>query len=1008
MKVHNLLVTGSHTSSGEDIKFISSSVATINNAQNDRLNSIESITGSIVSKTGSFATTGSNLFKGTQTLSGSIIPAVDNAYDLGSVTHQFRDLYLSSASLYIDGTKVLSSTTQELQITTDAGQSFKILEAGSDTITLQSNDGNITLATSGGGDVIMDPTNGIIALKGTTTIYAGNRILSSDGNNIHFGNGVVISGSLLATGTNLISGSSQILNGSGIISSSTQLPSGIVSSSSQVTGYGFSTTGSNTFLGSQIVTGSLFISENLIVAGSSSIQHISSSVVNIADNIITVNALNPSVRFGGLAVIDSGSNPQVSGSMLFDSINNQWLFVHQNQGTVTSSVLLMGPETYNDLGNETYITANRLVKSTGIEHLTDSNISDNGTTVTILSNAVVNGTFSATGTTLVSGSAQITYGSISSIPSGIVSGSAQVDVMSTTNIARLATTGSNIFTSNQVVTGSISSTGNIKSEGVLQWNNGIGALSYGGGSVTMETNTTAPILLRTNGTTAITISTGQTVTFANDILTGIDKGIKFDSSGASGHPEISVDSGVNLNFKNSAGLTNLRLKNNGELIVSGSINIANGSATNTLNINQPGSSTTEFHLGHFSNGTYISNNYYYSGGHLYTDNTLGSSTILLDTNGIYLRASGPNAVPGNHMFISGSGQIGIGRIDQTKRLDIYDANTLGTDDIVRAFQNLAYNHAFYRSQRNGGANMLIGATRDNVDGNIPANVSILWNVSNHDIAIGANNTEDVRILASSGNVGINDTNPSKKLTVNFGSTQLGGITVYGSARQETIFKSTGEHCFLYIDSAHSSTYLPVLHLQRSSSTFGTIGLQRASNSDPVGAYEESEMIVGSTASVSLSLQTNGARRVKIASGGSVTVYNNLSVNGNLTARNFSRNIKSWAPAGGTGSGTSTTYNWADELASVSGNFDSGGYYRGFIRSGNGAHYYGYHFDILVGSIGYGGNSLQFKVQNVVGANSPWAGGCGFPPFGTVDTTGFVHVNNPCGEYLELYITKLGG
>jgi hypothetical protein len=312
MKVHNLLVTGSHTSSGEDIRLISSSVATINNAQNTRLNSIESITGSLVSKTGSFATTGSNIFIGTQTVSGSIIPAVDNTYDLGSVTHQFRDLYLSSASLYIDGTKVLSSTTQELQITTDAGQSFKILEAGSDTITLQSNDGNITLATSGGGDVILDPTNGIIALKGTTTLYAGNRILSSDGNAIQIGNSVTMTGSLVVTGfietqelrttyisssilyrsgstkfgddlddthsftgsltvsgsinvpgSGLVSGSSQItysgLNGvpSGIISGSAQLPSGVVSGSVQVDVMSttniarLATTGSNTFSGIQ-------------------------------------------------------------------------------------------------------------------------------------------------------------------------------------------------------------------------------------------------------------------------------------------------------------------------------------------------------------------------------------------------------------------------------------------------------------------------------------------------------------------------------------------------------------------------------------------------------------------------------------------------------------------------------------------------------------------------------------------------------------------------------------
>ena len=65
------------------------------------------------------ATTGSNTFVGTQTHSGSIIPAIDNTYDLGSLEYQWRDIFVSSGSLYIDGTKVLSSTNQELQITTD-------------------------------------------------------------------------------------------------------------------------------------------------------------------------------------------------------------------------------------------------------------------------------------------------------------------------------------------------------------------------------------------------------------------------------------------------------------------------------------------------------------------------------------------------------------------------------------------------------------------------------------------------------------------------------------------------------------------------------------------------------------------------------------------------------------------------------------------------------------------------------------------------------------------------
>jgi hypothetical protein len=263
---------------------------------------------------GTLATTGSNLFKGSQTISGSVIPAVTDTYDLGSETNQFRHLYLSSASLYIDGTKVLGSTTQELQITTDTGQSFKILEAGSDNITLQSADGNIELKSSGGGDVILDPTTGVIALKGTTTLYAGNKILSSDGNAIQIGNSATITGSLIVTGfietqelrttyisssilyrsgstkfgdelsdthsftgslsisgsisvpgSGLISGSAQVLNGSGIWSGSAQLPSGVVSGSAQVDVMSttnivrLATTGSNSFTGNQTLSNGIFL-----------------------------------------------------------------------------------------------------------------------------------------------------------------------------------------------------------------------------------------------------------------------------------------------------------------------------------------------------------------------------------------------------------------------------------------------------------------------------------------------------------------------------------------------------------------------------------------------------------------------------------------------------------------------------------------------------------------------------------------------------------------------------
>ena len=248
------------------------------------LDSLNTFTSSQYISNSYFATTGSNSFIGNQNISGtifltgSIIPNTDNIYDLGSSTKSFRHLYVSSGSIYINGAKVLSSTAQELQFTTDAGQSIKILEAGTDTITLQSADGNITLASSGNGDVVLDPTTGVIGLKGTTTLYAGNKIVSSDGNAIQFGNDLGITGSITTTGNvnginlstfsssiastlsnqntatssyetkgrGIVSGSSQITYASissipsGIVSGSTQtianLPTGVVSGSIQVLG----------------------------------------------------------------------------------------------------------------------------------------------------------------------------------------------------------------------------------------------------------------------------------------------------------------------------------------------------------------------------------------------------------------------------------------------------------------------------------------------------------------------------------------------------------------------------------------------------------------------------------------------------------------------------------------------------------------------------------------------------------------------------------------------------
>ena len=413
------------TSSASDkltyLESTTSSLNTFTSSANGRLNSLETASGSIITDLNSY-TSSNNIVIGTiQATTSSLNSFTSSANgrlsSLESTTSSLNS-YTSSNNIRLG---VIETTTGSLNsFTSSASGRLSSLEASSGSIRTDFNtytsSNDSTNSTQNGKLSALETSSG--SLNSFTTSINSKigsiEISTSSLNSFTSSINTTIKNKL--DSDNVISGSIQvnITGTSGFTSFSSSIAT--IDSAQDVrltsiegrTG-SYATTGSNIFQGNQVITGSLFVSQDLIIAGSSSIQNISSSVLNIADNIITVNALNPSVRFGGLAVIDSGSSPQVSGSILFDSVNNQWLFVHQNQGTLTSSVLLMGPETYNNIGNETYVTANRLVKSTGIEHLTDSNISDNGTTVTILSNAVVNGTFSATGTTLVSGSSQIDH-----------------------------------------------------------------------------------------------------------------------------------------------------------------------------------------------------------------------------------------------------------------------------------------------------------------------------------------------------------------------------------------------------------------------------------------------------------------------------------------------------------------------------------------------------------------------------------------------------------------------
>lgn len=124
--------------------------------------------------------------------------------------------------------------------------------------------------------------------------------------------------------------------------------------------------------------------QSIAVNGTASIaylQQVTGSAKVIGDAYIILNADTPSQRYGGLKVYDSGSSPVSTGSFIWDSENNDWFYEYQKDAT-DYAVALFGPE-FATKGTPSYPGTHKVQKGTGGHHLGDSNITDDGTSVTI-------------------------------------------------------------------------------------------------------------------------------------------------------------------------------------------------------------------------------------------------------------------------------------------------------------------------------------------------------------------------------------------------------------------------------------------------------------------------------------------------------------------------------------------------------------------------------------------------------------------------------------------------
>ena len=318
-----------------------------------------------------FATTGSNLFTANQTISGSIIPSVNNAYDLGDATHWWKDIYVSTGSIYIGGVKAISTNSDgTIQVgaqvvqtsaslasvglpvppTGSAGSSQSTI-VGSQNITgSQSITGSLDVSGSLAvtGSLFINGTSYTAASSGTSGSNGTNGSSGSSGSNGTNGssgsNGTDgSSGTSGSNGTNGSSGSNGTNGSSGSSGSNGTNGSSGTSGSNGTngsSGTSITTSGTNNkvvkFTSSSTVGDSLItddgvnitigatnvnISGNLMVSGTTTT--INSTTLAIGDNIIELNgsgAVN-----GGIQVRDATAASLVSGSLLWNTTSDFWM-----------------------------------------------------------------------------------------------------------------------------------------------------------------------------------------------------------------------------------------------------------------------------------------------------------------------------------------------------------------------------------------------------------------------------------------------------------------------------------------------------------------------------------------------------------------------------------------------------------------------------------------------------------------------------------------------------------
>ena len=376
MLIHNAAITGSLTYNGIDISDITgseASVASLNSfsssilsytaSNNTNINALQAFSSSILTYTASndsINTTQNNRLSSLETTSGSLINASSSFSTRVSSLESFSSSLDSTFATDAELTSLSSSVTGRL--TTDENTITN--NSSSFASRLTTDESNISSLQTASGSFSTRTTNLETASGSFST-----RVTSNESNITSLNSKT---GSYATTGSNIFVNTQYI--------------------SAANNSFSFTSTASLYTDGGVRVSKDLYVSgtsyfNNVTIYGTQSVQYITSSQLNIGTNIINVNTDTPSIRFGGLSVYDSGSTG-LTGSILWDSQNNHWVYSNPSGSSYSGGMFISGPRT-STLGSETGTTSCALMMGQGGDHITSSAIFSYGNATCFYGNSYI-------------------------------------------------------------------------------------------------------------------------------------------------------------------------------------------------------------------------------------------------------------------------------------------------------------------------------------------------------------------------------------------------------------------------------------------------------------------------------------------------------------------------------------------------------------------------------------------------------------------------------------------